>query len=355
MLKLRSLFVLTLTIVFGIIACQKNDPLSSNNNESIDENEVVLESEFGDFDTSNEAPAFGDPELASKDGEDVAVSDIAASDPAIIDAMSDASGVPAIFLRLGWGHLEGDSTETETTDWSGSIEVNKGVLAVLRTVRFEQNDYLVRPRESRQKIEFVSVTRPHFDGLALAIIDNDTSDVEGTLTINAGPYSGTFTFAELDSMELIESVDERGNEFSIVSRAKAVNRFHGGFFDGRWTRRTDHSGEFQGRWISNTGETTGHLKGRWGRNRNGLRVLAGKVINQNGEFIALLAGEWGYHGNSQKNGWMAGRWVNRNLEENGRFRGVWHAGRPGDGRGFFHGRWAENMQDSNGLSDSGGN
>jgi hypothetical protein len=354
MLNLRTLFMLALAIAFGITACQKSDPFSSISDEAIDENEIILESEFGDFDTSNEAPAFGDPELAAKDGEDITVSDIASSDPAVADAMSDASGIPAIFLRLGWGHLAGDSTESETTDWSGTIEVNKGVLAVLRTIKFERNDNLVRPRENRQKFEFVSTTREHFDGLALAIIDNDTSDIEGTLTINAGPYSRTFAFSELDSMESIEVVDDKGNEFSIISRAKTVDRFHGGFFAGRWIRRTEHSGEFLGRWISSTGETTGHLKGHWGRFRNGRKGLAGKIINQNGEFIARLAGEWGYHGDSRKHGWMAGRWVSRNHEEKGRFRGVWHAGRPGDGRGFMLGRWAEN-KNTDSESDSGGN
>ncbi|MFQ5633555.1 MAG: hypothetical protein ACE5I1_32720 [bacterium] len=360
MLKLRTLFALTLAAAFGFTACQKSDPFSSIGDESVDENEIILESEFGNYDTSNEAPAFGDPELAAKDGEDATVSDIASSDPAVMDAMSDESGVPAIFLRLGWGHLHGDSTESETTDWSGSIEVNKGVLAVLKKIKFERNDHIVRPRENRQKFEFVSTTKPHFDGLALAIIDKDTSDVEGTLTINAGPYSRTFTFSELDSMELIETVDDKGNEFSIVSRSKTVHRFHGGFFAGHWSRRTDHSGVFEGRWISSMGETVGHLKGHWGRNRHGRKALAAKVINSNGEFIALLAGEWGYHGDNSNHGWMADRWVNRNHEEKGRFRGVWHAGRAGDGRGFFQGHWKEKKNtdgssESEGTSDSGSN
>lgn len=341
MFSFKSIFVIALAATLGLIACQKSDPFSAVEEIEGEEDEIILTSEFGDFDTSDELPGFGDPELLAKTNEDVEVSDEVASEAEIQQAMSDGSAVPAYFLRLNWGHLQGDSTETETTDWSGSIAIDKGVLVALKTLQFEQGDYVVRPRDNRQQIDFVSITKPHRDGLALAIIDNDTTDLVGTLTINAGAYSRTFSFAELDSLELIETVDDNGNEFSIASRLKSVQRAHGGFFTGRWFKRTMSSGEIKGRWISNDGLTRGFMHGYWGRSDRGVKAFAGKVISADGRFIALLAGEWRYRQNSQNHGEMAGRWVNRNLEQMGTFRGVWHAGRPGDRKGFFLGRWRE--------------
>ena len=338
MFSLKSLSAIALIAVFGLAACQKNDPFSANDQIENEEDEIILNSEFGNFDTSNEAPGFGDPELLAKSGEDIDAGDELANDADVQQALNGDS-VPTYFVRLNWGHLEGDSTESETTDWSGSIEVNKGVLVALKTLQFEQGDYIVRPRDNRQKIDYVSVTRPHRDGLALAIINNDTTSTEGTLTINAGAYTRTFSFTELDSLDLIETVDEKGNEISITSRLKDVHRAHGGFFMGQWIRRSMNSGELKGRWISNDGLTTGYMLGFWGRSNRGTKAFAAKVISDTGEFIALLAGEWRYRNNAQNHGTMSGRWVNRNMQEVGSFHGVWHAGAPGDSKGYFSGRW----------------
>ncbi len=339
----KTALFFALAVSLAIFGCQRNDLLVPDEGSNDTEEQVSLDKEFGGFDTSDELPGFGDQSILS----DFAT-DEQSADPVAMDAESDMAeaGVPAYFVRVTWGHLEGDSTATEKVDWSGYAEVSKGTLAVLRLIRFERgSDHLNLPRESRQRVDFTSVTGRHFDGILFLIVDNDTTDAEGQFTLNAGPFSQTFSFSELDSMEQIIPVDEMGNEVSIVSRGKEVQPFAGGFFSGRWIRFNKHHGRFIGRWIDNMGENVGHLKGIWGENRHGRRVMFGKYISSTGQFRGLLAGEWGYKDDSGKRGWFKGRWFGRNHDAKGRFRGVWKSGRPGDGRGYFHGRWIRHVSD----------
>ena len=352
-MKKNRIFSLALAALFAvsITACQKDSPLQPGDDGTNDE--VSLDLEYGGYNTKDELPAFGDQSMLSEFSDDADAQDEVAADPAVsASIMSADEGIPAYFVRLTWGMLQGDSTATETMDWSGYAEISKGTLAVLKVVRFERGDHINRPRESRQKVEFTSQTSVHFDGLLLAIIDNDTAatDVEGTLTFTAGSYSRTFTFTELDSMELLESVDDNGNEVSIISRSKNLQPFAGGFLAGRWIRVNDRGGKFRGRWINSTGDNAGFLKGIWGVNNNGARVFFGKYINLDGAFGGLLRGVYGTNGINPNEGWLEGRWINRDKDVTGKLRGVWRTGRPGSGRGYFHGRWAYKTDDS---SDGG--
>lgn len=328
--------LLSLTLMWGITACQKSD-LVEPFDASLEE-ELSLDKPYGGFDTSDELPGFGDSSIISEFSTD----DESVSDPVSMVAATDvaASSIPAYFVRITWGKLEGDSSATDETVWNGYAEINRGTLAVLKVIRFERaTDRLVLPRESRQKVAFESVTSRHFDGLLLLIIDNDTTDVEGTLTFVAGNYTKTLSFSELDSLNIIEPVDNLGNEVSIVSRSRQVDQFDGGFFTGHWIRRNGRHGYFEGRWIDVMGNNAGFLRGIWGQRGNGQRVLFGKYIKGNGRFGGLLRGEWGYSANDTNHGWLHGTWVSRNFEEMGRFRGVWKTGRGNKARGFFHGRW----------------
>ncbi|MFQ5823483.1 MAG: hypothetical protein ACE5JB_05460 [bacterium] len=333
-----SLFVLVFLATFLLIGCGKNQ-LISPDEELEGEEELSLDKEFGGFDTSDEAIGFGDPNMVDDFTEDADVADAFSVEAETIEALN-ADTVKAYFLRITWGQLEGDSTATEVIDWSGSAEINKGTLVLLKTIRFERNDFIHLPRESRQKIDFTSFTKPHFDGITIAIIDNDTTqeNVEGTFTLNAGSYSKVLAFSELDSLELVEPVGTEGNEVSIISRSKEIVPFAGGFLSGRWVKTRANGGIFRGRWINSLGTNAGHLRGIWGINQQGEKVFFGKYISMNGEFRGLLAGEWEYTRDEHR-GIFRGRWVNRAITIIGTLKGHFKTGRPGDGRGFFHGRW----------------
>jgi len=334
---LNCLLVLSALSLAGLTACSKNDPLGENQNEG--EETLDLNLTNGGFDTSNEPVAFGDAGIAAESIEDVDVVDDLSNDPATRSAI-ESGNVKLYELRIIFGLLQGDSSATEVVDWSGSAEINKGTLVVLKTIRFENGDYIHLPRDNRRRIEFTSTTRPHFDGLLLAIIDNDTSDatLEGSFTFNAGAYSRTLTFSELDSLDLLEPVGANGHEVSIISRSKEATPFAGGFLAGRWIKKTMNDGTFHGRWINSMGTNTGHLRGIWGVNRNGEKVFFGKYISMSGEFRGLLRGAWSFERGTD-GGLFRGNWIDRNNQTVGTLHGHWKSGRPGDGRGYFHGRY----------------
>ncbi|NIV92951.1 hypothetical protein GWN42_09160 [candidate division KSB1 bacterium] len=335
---LLCLFSLSAFLLFA--ACGQNQ-LATPDGETVgEEEELSLDKEFGGFGTNDEPVAFGEEDMLEQFPEDEEVADAFSQDPATMDLLTtDADTVKAYFLRITFGLLEGDSTATDVVDFSGSAEVSKGTLVLLKTIRFEANDAIVLPRESRQKLEFVSNIKIHFDGLALAIIDNDTTGSEVcTFTFNADGYSKTLDFSELDSLELIEPVGNGPYEVSIVSRVRNVTAFAGGFLSGQWVKTRQHGGEFRGRWINSLGTNAGFVKGIWGINRVRNKVFKGKYISMSGEFRGLLAGEWNYV-RGENVGFFRGRWVNRELSTMGILRGKFKTGRENSRRGFFHGRY----------------
>jgi len=353
--------LLWISVLFAMLvfsACSNNEQLTSPG-EEIGEEAVSLEKEFGGYESNDETTAFGDSEIADEFGEDEVVADAFATDTDITDALNPGTaavdGVKACFVRITWGLLEGDSTATDGINWNGSAQVSKGTLVVLRKIRFEDNDSIVLPRTDRQLVEFISDTKSHFDGLLLAIIDNDSTDEEGTFTFTAGDYSKTLTFSELDSLELIEPVGALGHEVSIISRCKAVVPFGGGFMAGRWVKTREQGGIFKGRFMSGDGAHAGHLRGIWGITDNGDPVFKGKMIDMNGNFRALIAGQWGYDRDSEV-GSFRGRIVDRSRDTIGSVKGHFKTGRAGSDRGYFQGRFQlGKVENSDGTTDSSSN
>ncbi len=342
MVTLKKLLAATsMVALFALTSCQTNSPVDLNELDL--EDEALIQSEFAEFDTNDESPGFGDAEILGKFGGDVSAEDPVVQETDVANAIEndESDGVPTYFVRLNWGMLEGDSTVTTTTDFSGALSVNKGVLAVLKKIRFEPNDHIVRPRPNRQTVEFVSTTSVHFDGLAIAIIDNAETDEEGVLTVQVGEYNNTFTFSELAEMELREPVGADGNEISIVSTLRDVSVGQTGFFEGRWIRTGDNHGKFEGRWISKDGDVVGHYKGRYGVNADGHRVFAGKFIDRTGTFMGRMAGTWGFSETNDRRGWLSGRWVDRSNKEIGKLRGHWKVSRNNKRGGHMAGRWAQ--------------
>jgi hypothetical protein len=327
-------------VMSGLVltACNKENPMGTETTLD-DQSAISLEKEFGGYTTSDEAPMFNDEDVIAEAIEDVNANDVmSAQDLPLLNA---ASGVKAYAVRVTWGLLQGDSTATEVMDWSGTAVVDKGVLTVLRTINFErsQGDGLVLPRTSRKEVGFNSKTRPYLDGLVLMIIDKDTSNTDGSLTLTLGNnYTRTLRYSELDSADILDAVGANGHAVSIVSRSKEVREFNGGFLAGRWVRKNEKGGEFFGKWINSEGTNAGSVKGIWGTRNNGENVFFGKYISNNGQFSGLLRGTFELNP-SGNGGTFEGRWFNRQQQEAGTLHGHFRLGRPNDGKGFFHGRW----------------
>lgn len=329
-----SLLILALLTMLVIGGCSKETPTDPGELTELDQPN-------GGFSTADELPAFGDPLMAIEFEDDEDVTDPITLDPSLTNDINSPI-VNAYFVRIAWGLLDFDSTATNSVNWNGSATITRGTLGIMKRILFEPNDKINLPRPNRKTVEWTSETTMHFDGIALVIIDRDTATVQGQLTITMPLYSRTFSYSELDSMNLIETVTAAGHQVSIQAFNKKGVPFGGGFLEGRWVKTREHGGEFRGRWINNIGTRAGHLKGIWGIDRNGKKVFFGKYVTLTGQFGGLLSGAWGYANNTETIGWFAGKWANRELKKVGELKGHWKTKEGSLRNGFFHGSWKSN-------------
>ena len=322
---------------------------------AIDDGALSLEAPYGGYTATNESPQFGEMLSPSAFEEsEPAFDGLVESDE--WDRLSSAAGATVYLVAVRWGMLDGDSTVTMATDWSGSAAVSHGVIGVRRLIRFERaQDHLLGPRTSRQLVEWASQTTVHYDGLLLTIVDPpatnaDVADDEGTLSISAGEYSQTFLFSELAELDLLVDVDNLGNQVSIESRSGAVHRCGGGPTSGVWAFDDDHvSGHFLGAWMSADGAVAGHVRGHFGVHGDA-QLFYGKIIGLDGEFRGYLRGHWWRGDTDRPHGGFEGEWIAADGHPFGIIRGRWHAGRNSDDadsdndrqmHGFFAGWWVK--------------
>lgn len=333
-----SIFILMIFLTAALIigGCSKNSPTEPDQTGEGTE----LDQPFGGFTTSDELPGFGEASIEAEFGDDENVNDIITTDPSFAnDLASNAAKV--YYVRITWGLLQGDSTATQVINWDGSATITRGKLGIMKTILFErnQNDHIVLPRSDRRTVQWVSNTVTHFDGILLVIVDKDTLNVPGAFTFTTSLYSKTFSFDELDSLQMVETVTAQGHQVSIQAHSKQIIRLGGGFVEGKWLKTREHGGVFRGRWINEVGTCVGHVKGIWGLNRRGEKVFFGKYILISGQFGGLLAGDWGNNDSHETNGWFKGRWVNRALTTIGTVEGHWKVNPDSTNKGFFQGKW----------------
>jgi hypothetical protein len=347
----RPLFVLTailvaLTVLFA--GCS-NDTATTPGETG----ELNLTSEFGGYDASDEAVAYGDDVVADLMKGDDPVTDPIMAD-ADVDSLEALDGSQVYILAVRWGMLEFDSTVTQATDWSGTLALKHGFLNVRRLLRFERGqDNIVRPRPDRQTIEWVSQTTVSFDGLVVAVIvppvpdGEDWSDNE--LSFTTGPYARTFALYELEELDELIDVDELGNQVAFNAWDVDLEPCGGGHLDGRWLLNpSGKNGNFYGRWMAADGELGGYLRGHFGTRGNGEMVFFGKYIGLDGKFRGLLRGVWGFNLEDDGSGWFRGVWAGRDGRPVGSLNGRWSSSpppdgeivddKPGNGNGYGNGR-----------------
>ncbi len=306
---------------------------SSNDNASAGtewEAGTNLTAEYGGYEFTPEQPAFGDPTFAKIDAEEQAVQ---------VESMDLASLRDGIVLRIQWGQLRGNPELEQATDWSGRIAISAGGIAVLRTIAFEAPGDHLLPRESRQVLGFVSHTRPHFDGLLLAIHPGDAADV--SFGMETGPFTRRWTLEELRGIQTVIPVDDLGNAVAIeaITFDPACPN---GFVRGHWVQRDETRGVFRGLWATELGHSVGYIRGHFGMNEAGEHVWFGKIIGRDGKVLGLARGQWLPSDTAEvPGGTFAGHWVAENRELQGGVRGHYLpilSGERGTG-GFFTAKW----------------
>ncbi len=334
--------------------------------------------DFGGYDISDEAPAFGDPTIAETMAADAEMEFPEPELTPIFDSLDRRTDIRVWRMEILWGMLEYDSTVADVTDWSGSLEIKRGAIRVGTIIRFERGDHVIRRERQCSTVNWVSYTKPHYDGIMVFIYEvvDSTSTEPNTVIFKTGPYERTFEMSELDSLSEIVQVDELGNKVSFNSMLTTPEDRDRGFLRGRWVKAADSGrGVFFGRWMSWDGIFKGHVRGHWGVNDEGGRVFFGKWISMHGTFKGLLRGEWDYDNTTvdavePATGSFRGVWADRTLTVKGKLGGTWAAdprrscdgeggtddsngdtnrrGRedigeiPRSAHGFFHGRWAAN-------------
>ncbi len=352
-------------LIFGHGCQRSEDTLTSPAPASSTPREAVnLDSPTGGFTASSEKPAFGEPDAIGALANESQVEDSCENDPGF-QRMLRARGARLYDFRAVWGHLA-DASDTNAAkpcplDWSGTLHLEGGIIAIEKVIGFEPTDSLWRVDKST--IQWVSRTGPRVDGIQVKLVvpptnkDNATCVAcEPKLVLRTGPYSRTFTLKELVSMNVVEPVDRCGNAISITSML-AIPQWPHGRLAGSWKMTPPDTlappdsnntegivlGVFRGIWIAERGLIGGCLKGVYGLNSEGKKVFFGKYIDPDGRFMGILRGTYGVRPEVSENaarphGWFAGEWVDENVNVKGKLKGHW-IGERETGNGYFHGVW----------------
>ncbi len=193
---------------------------SSENSASSDESDSIA-AQFGGYEPTDEAPAFGDPMIAEEMVGDEEYVDAVAASPAL-DSIENTDTYDVYALRMVWGSLEYDSTIAEVTDWTGSLEVDDGAIVIRKLIRFEPGQDYILERVDRKLVEWVSFTTVHHDGVLAYVYDppvnTDTTASEiapKTITFSTAPFSITLTMDELAALDTIIYLDDSTNAVAL--------------------------------------------------------------------------------------------------------------------------------------------
>jgi hypothetical protein len=355
--------VLTASLMLWVVGC-------SDNPTSTPEPPAAVASEFGGYTATDEAPAFGDAELQVAEAEDLEVDDPILTNVAAQEVVNDVNA-DVFHLRAVWGMIPYDATVTEVTDWTGSLTISRGAIVVRRLIRFEPATDYILPRTDRALLEWVSSTSAASDGIAVDLFvppvepTLDSSWVYGeggdstlvvdtipaepvTVTFATGPYSRTFTLAELAGLDEVITL-ESGNSVAFHSLQMFRNVCPRGHLSGMWGYDQYGNGVFKGLWMSGHGQLIGHVEGTFGQDSTGANVFYGKWIDVSGQFEGLLRGTWGKRSPSanenahgkQPGGWFVGEAFDADANPIGVLGGRFHESKRYQ-TGWFQGRWKLN-------------
>ncbi len=340
------------------VGCSNNSPVQPN---SQTEN---FTDPFGGYTATAESPAFGDQQLLATSAGEVAYDDPILKSPAV-DSMVSDSEAGVYYFRALWGQLRYDSTVTTSTDWSGSLTVSRGAIVVRRLIRFEEGQDYIKDRTDSNLVEWVSSTTVHHDGIAFGIFvppaSNDSmmaTDSDVTVTFETGPYSRTFTLAEIAALDTIVTLDDAdSNAVAFFGFRYYRGQCRKGFVSGGWGYDREGMGRFRGMWTSRNGELLGYVQGHFGQDSSGQKVFYGKWISADGSFEGLLRGTWKGrvpnhvpdHARRYAGGWFKGGVFDAAEQPIGEIMGKYRSGPHGPG--FFQGRWKTNCVSDYGFGD----
>jgi hypothetical protein len=339
----KLLFLLSLMALIPLAngGCESTAATSGSEEETVEDGEPAGLTGNGGYDTEDEAPMFGLPSMGQFGA------DPEAGDPSLTgeeEAADEAVESAQVYLlRMVWGNLELNGFEGEDRaephpdwlDWSGTLVLEgKGGLILKRTILFDRHDRIV-PEDDRHRIEWISRTGPHIDGLLVKVIYLPHPEAtEPSIIFTTGLVTQTIPIAALDHYNEIVLIDEDGHGAAFTALRVGDDDCLEGFLAGKWHDRPEgEGGVFRGRVLSERGALNGHIRGHYGVNDEGDPVFFGKYINTTGHFRGLLRGTYG-------GGAFEGDWVAADGALEGTLNGKYVTGAEVD-QGFFQGFWEE--------------
>jgi hypothetical protein len=226
-----------------------------------------------------------------------------ATDPKVKDHLGsrgELRGARHVRIAIVWGYLRPHPDATEVVDWGGTITVTNAGLQALRTIGFEEDDVIVRPRTDIHTVEFESHTRPHSDGILLDVVIAPALNPSGgpvTLTFETPPYRATLTIEPGLRRSSIVPVDDAGHVVAYQIIRPDADGCSEGFLRGIWRTTVTADGRelgvLKGLFTADEGRLRGHLRGVFGQRENGHQVWFAKVVDRDGAFLGTLAGRYG--------------------------------------------------------------
>ena len=298
---------------------------------------AALDAPNGQLDlTSTEAPAFGDPEVeALPRMEDAFVTRIAP------DSSVAPPGETPYRVVFVWGHLPlaHDATAADNApvpaQWTGSIKIDGGELAVLRTIAIDSSDEL--DTSVRGTLSFRSRTGAYVAGVLVRIL------------VPPGVAPRVHVVTNLVGSDVdLSTLRERAGGIARAPDGDSGLGWLGfaedlcarGFVLGRWIKDAPALGRSLAMITDPDGALLGYAKGIWGYtpSRAG-GVWFDKYIDPEGRPKGLL---FGWYGDGFYRGvWGANGEHDVNALEVGDAEGLYSDGlEVGDGRSVWIGRWS---------------
>jgi hypothetical protein len=338
---------------------------------------AALDKPFETLGTTDESTGFGDLDMGLFNEEPSSLEKANAADPLVVingaqlmeptatTTDPDCPDPEGYFIRVRWGQIDvrdrvatgtdpvATSTPLEWINWSGSLTASHGRLRLVKTIAFEREgdhaDSIVI-EEDPKLIQFVSYTKPHFDGLLVryqrcgegtaSSTDPTILPVDPVLTFSAlgAPFTKEWKVSELAKLHETTPVHNVNHDlFQIQSVIRRLDRCEDGTgtMHGTWFKVNDRFGHIKGRVVSSEGTPVGHIKGFYSAQPDPVThqfKMVAKLIGIRGGFLGIIQGIGTAGENGE--GEFSADVFNRDREKIGTVVGRYHEGGINDGRRY---------------------
>ncbi len=206
-------------------------------------------------------------------------------------------------VKIMWGHMFNPLPDSNYLDMSGRLMITPpGVVAVRRTVAFENDDYIVRVNDAEinrflQSVQWVAhISDLDSDGLVVEIFSARfyLATVIPQMIIDIYGQTFVFDFKMLDEMDTVIALDSH-NDLWIKSKKVTPPDCLKGYLGGAWIHKSYCEGFFYGKWYAVDNTLMGYLAGEFTTGDDGVRTFRGGWCDCLGIFQGYLKGTWAYN------------------------------------------------------------